>query len=143
MCMFVFVLIYFYNNPTRMSYNSISKRTTSTCIDHIFSRLNQDINFSTVVHDFEITDHKMIQLDLKYSINSNNISNKKDSHNVTKIDQVKLSYLLSSESWNSVFEQNDPNVAYDNFISMLKNMLLLLNVFLIKSGNLSLGSHPS
>jgi len=108
------------NSPTRVT------DITSSCVDHIFIRLKthlQKIDLYPAIINTSITDHYCTCLNIKLSKNSEKL---KHSNNYkTKIDFQKLNNSLSTETWNSITNIDDPIQCTNKFYSLLNNCIKL------------------
>ena len=112
------------NKPTRTS------NTSQTLIDNIFS--NVYFNSTNGILYADISDHLPIfvvcnqENDLK-SMQNNNI---KYHRKKTQTNIDSLNTELAQEEWQDVYDENDVNKSYDNFINKLLFYYCTINIFL-------------
>lgn len=115
--------------------NKVTRETesTSSVIDHIFTRVNRliidKIYLQSSTIEATITDHYGIFLAVKSPIPV--VGSKKPETISTKsfIDFNKLFNYLQNESWSSVLNDNDPQGAYSKFLTLLKEYIKLSTYF--------------
>lgn len=102
--------------------NTATRPSSGSCIDHVFSRLSPSFNLLCNVLEYYITDHSLIHCEIKFLMNEcNQNSIKKRSKNV--LDMPELIKSLDQEDWGNVYSETDPNLAYNDFIKILKSYL--------------------
>lgn len=111
------------NKPTRVTL------TSQTTVDHIFVRkpLKYNLLFTPIVLQCDITDHFAVMLEINLKIPSGGIdarSNQSPQY-LTTLDYNKLKHSLLSETWNNIYKESNPNVAYDCFIQTFEHHISL------------------
>lgn len=106
------------NEPTRVT------STSQTCIDHMFVRRPSKIHnldLIPVIVQSDVTDHYAVVLQFRQSdaMYKKNINPPNPQYS-NILDYTKLKNYLLSESWDGLYTQSNPNVAYDNFIQKLQ-----------------------
>lgn len=101
------------NEPTRITPH------TNSCIDHIFSRSqnNNSLHLLSFTYDIRITDHIITGLIFKH-LTTSNVKNDKYFFS-QHIDHAKLSAALYLEFWEDVYLQHDPSLAFELFLQIL------------------------
>lgn len=102
--------------------NEVTRPSSGTCIDHVFSRLSLYCSLIVNVFNTNITDHCTLvcRINLMKCTSSSNklkVSNKKI------INYESLTEDLEKENWADVYKEIDPNIAYDIFIHKLKILI--------------------
>ncbi len=106
------------------SYINDSTRATNlsdTCIDHIFLRRRgkgNALSFQSYIFHSDVTDHYPIML----GVSDATITGQHTAEVKKKIEQInydKLITSLTSESWDNVIQNNDPELATQNFTTTL------------------------
>lgn len=96
--------------PTREAEATVS------CIDHFYIKTSIDLNnFNGFILQEKLTDHKPVILNM-------NILEPASTHrpqaNITKYTDIALlKSQLSQETWNTVFAENDIDLAFEHFIN--------------------------
>lgn len=106
-------LLILYEEPTRITAES------RTCIDHIlFRSSNDDAIPEFSIHDYRITDHAYICVELKsfYFRPPKRLPPKRS---FIRIDYSGLRHDLSNESWDAIYIEEDCNMAFEKFINLL------------------------
>lgn len=89
--------------------------TTSSCIDNIFVNIP---NFNSIVIKEHISDHYAQLLSIRQEVNlSTHLPTFYRSITTTNLNI--LSSYLHNESWRSVYDIKDPDLAFDNFLDTL------------------------
>ncbi len=101
--------------------NTVTRPSSKTCLDHVFCRLSSNFQLSANVSEFDITDHSFVTGNLHSKLKGYSSSNKVLYKPV--IQYPELIQSLEAESWNDVYFQNDPNLAYNVFIETLSSHL--------------------
>lgn len=112
------------NSSTRISSNSLNSNFSSTCIDHIFARLVDEITMNINVHDVSITDHKMIENCILIQNNSDT-SRKNQEEYYEHVNHSLLSTLLKGEDWLEVYQQQSAPHAFVSFHNIFETHIKL------------------
>lgn len=108
-----FGFISFINTYTREVGNSKS------CLDHIFLKTLQNMDSITgIVLKTTITDHYATILAI-CDTNSRKVNLQNTT--IAKFNKNKFKIAVSSQSWNQIMNQNDPNLACETFIEILQS----------------------
>ena len=102
-----------FTSPTRET------DTSATCIDNILINCNDQLNndFETKNYNPGISDHNLQICELKLKTDVTNVCNLSITRRaLSKENLLQLNALLAKENWSNVFEQGDPEIAYNNFI---------------------------
>lgn len=107
----------------------ITRPASATCLDHVFSRLSTKFSLRVDVLDTRITDHSTIHGNIVYK--------KKESTNDPKPADIIQKHIefdilnkdLEREHWDDVYEENDPNVAYNILLKKLNHYINLRTKF--------------
>lgn len=105
------------NLPTRETEFS------ATCPDHIFCKTDVVNSKYAGILKLHVTDHYGTFVIIKNDNHSLITANRMAPQILAKtmVDEKALLQLLKSENWDDVFNENDPNISYDNFITALQN----------------------
>lgn len=110
--------ISYINKPTRVN------KDTKSAIDHIFirteTRLKNNISISPIIFCTDMTDHFTPFVNFTFSETKNQKTPKQNKIR-QNIHYKKLNSLLSTETWESILLETDPQKSYDIFISKLVN----------------------
>lgn len=99
--------------------NKTTRLLSGKCIDHIFARSVNLVEYVGHVEHHHITDHSLVMLDIK--IKSKKPKNKiKTNNSRTIVCYEKLNEKLYTENWSSVYNARSPSLAFNNFIDTLK-----------------------
>lgn len=97
----------------------MTRYASNTCLDHTFVKCKSTEFSKSIISPITITDHYPIFLSIGNLItNRNNPSNPLT---ILKINSLKLSNLIATQSWKTVIDNTNVNKATDNFIDILKN----------------------
>ena len=102
-------LISFLNEPTRMQ----------SCLDHVFMKSEQIFGINIINLPIQFSDHNLIKVNISASILSAATVNCRT--NISHVNYTKLNDLLKFEIWNSVYSQSNCNLAFENFVDILKS----------------------
>ena len=107
------------SEPTRIS------RFSSTCIDNVATNIEL---YETKVIDTDLSDHRAIL----FSIPTPNLPMMETSNfrQLTEENLYFFEHFLSQENWTEIFNSNDVNTVYDNF---LNRFLYAFNLFIPKT----------
>lgn len=105
--------------------NKATRKTkdSQTCLDHFFIKCKNCFlqNVNAVILEHKLTDHDPILLNVQLNNNVEK-TNKKYSYQVT--DFNKLTTLMQQAGWDDVLSINDANICTDNFIGVLRGIVL-------------------
>lgn len=129
-----------------MSYiNTITRPQSRSCLDHIFMRNNMktsEILANSYVINYEITDHDPIMLNISQPTQGCSLHNN-TCKIITKIDTEALIGLFEAETWESVCDQDSPEIAtqifYDIYHTNLEACRHTLNLGIKVHKKISLG----
>lgn len=99
---------------------TITRPSSETCIDHVFSRTLPCLIVESSVFDYNITDHSLILINILHK-EPNKVKLKISGER--KIDFLQLNDALKSESWNEVYHAEDVNKAFDVFLEVLNRYI--------------------
>ena len=103
------------NKPTRISKNN------STIIDHILTNAFINVNYVTGIVKTDISDHFPVFVITETDVSKTQKSNFTFKRNINDLNLREFNEKLLSVDWTSVFQNTDPNTAYDD----LKKKILL------------------
>ncbi|XP_034236336.1 uncharacterized protein LOC117642360 [Thrips palmi] len=105
-----------FREPTRVT------QTTKTCIDNILINFSEKISDHMTIENYDphISDHNVQILKFQYA---NEKNQKKVQIETRKINDSTIELLnveLSKETWETVFQSGDTDIAYNEFISIFE-----------------------
>lgn len=116
--------------PTRITQFS------ETCIDHVFVRVTDKnvISMNAIVVHAGITDHSMVQLDVRVVGGGRGRSESPSPPSTPhyRTDFKILNQLLDNTDWSAVYWQTNASSAFDSFFALFQNALLESKVVIKK-----------
>jgi hypothetical protein len=101
--------------------DNTTRYASNTCLDHIFIKCKSTEFSKSLISPITITDHYPIFLSIRnLKTNRNNPPNPLT---ISKINNLKLSNLIATQSWKTVIDNTNVNEATDNSINILKNLI--------------------
>ena len=106
---------------TRVQYNSVSKTTESSCIDHIYTNAKFRCSNPAVV-SFGDSDHDLLQY-TRYSKINSDVARTVYKRSYKKFDESKFLQDLSVIDWYDVYGCDDVNSAVEAFTIKFRHIL--------------------
>lgn len=94
----------------------------NSCLDHIFSKSRDNFIFNAKVFSSGRSDHDALACEIIVENSSVNSSDTPPT-NQRRVDFFHLKGILGSADWSVVYQENDPNIAFDKFLYILKNKI--------------------
>lgn len=91
----------------------------SSCLDHVFIKSTNSFIFTVENTPIHLSDHNLIKLNIFASqipVLQNSVA-----ANFSRVDYSRLNARLQSESWATVYCENNCNIAFDRFLFILKS----------------------
>lgn len=94
----------------------------NSCLDHVFFRSRDNLEYSSFVSPSDRSDHDVIIFTVSTSPILNNLANNNPNERI-KIDFERLSMVLQGVDWSPVFSSLDVDSSFTNFLGILKRSI--------------------